>query len=182
MNGARMAFPQQRRSNYWIKKSFQSSFSARFALLLLIEAVLIGLLFLFVSKGTLTTGYQGSDVRVEYTSQFFMTSFLLIASLVAGVTAGAGMLVFILFSHRIAGPAFHLHKALNEMIRGNLTYKIRLRKKDELGDLAQAVNLASQSLDQKIGQIKREISHADRLEGKAFKNIKELVDSFKTSS
>lgn len=175
-----MASHQQRRSNYWIKKSFQSSFSARFALLLLIEAILIGSLFYFISKGTLTTGYDGSSLKIEHTNQFFLHSFLIIASLVAGITAGAGMLVFILFSHRIAGPAFHLHKALHEIIRGNFTYQIRLRKKDELGDLAQAVNLASHSLDQKIGQIKREINQSDKIEGKALKNLKELVDSFKT--
>ncbi len=177
-----MTSPNRRRKNYWIEKSFQSSFSVRFTVLLVIEIILIGLLFFFISKGTLTTGYEGSDIRIEHTNKFFLASFLLIGAIVTGITAGAAMIVFILFSHRIAGPAYHLRKSLNEIALGNLTYKIRLRKKDELGDLAQAVNIASQSLDQKISRIKREISQIDKVEDKALKNLKELVDSFKTSS
>ena len=177
-----MASPKQRRSNFWIKKSFQSSFSARFVVLFLIEAALISLLFFLVSKGTLTTVYDKSGLRIEQTGHFFLNSYLIIAALVSAITAGAGTLVFILFSHRIAGPAYRLHKSLNEIAAGNLTGQIRLRKKDELVDLAQAVNLVSQTFNQKISRIKREISQSDKLEGKSLKNLKELVDSFKTSS
>ncbi len=177
-----MASPRQhRRSNYWIKKSFQSSFSFRFAALLLIEAGLIAFLFFHVTKGTLTTGYEGSVVRVEHTGHFFLASFVMIMAIAALAIALAAMLVFILFSHRIAGPAFHVQKSLHEVARGNLTYQIRLRKKDELRDLAEDVNLAVRILDQKIGQLKREIGKADKLDGKTLQHIKELVDSFKTS-
>lgn len=181
MNGARMPSRPHRRSNYWIQKQFQSSFSVRFALLLLVEAVLIAVLFFVISKGTLTTGYDGSDLKIEHTGRYFLQSFLLMSSLVSGITAGAGMLIFVFFSHRIAGPAFHIRKAVHEIIRGNVTYQIRLRKKDELDELAQAVNLAADALNQKIGQMKREINQAEKGEGKALKNLKELVDSFKTS-
>ncbi len=173
---------QHRRTNYWIKKSFQSSFSFRFAVLLLVEAALIAFLFFFISKGTLTTGYEGSAVRIEHTSQFFLTSFIVIVLIAALAIALAAMLVFILLSHRIAGPAFHVQKSLREVARGNLTYQIKLRKKDELRDLAEDVNLAVRILDQKIGQIKRELSHTEKLDGKALKNLKEMVDSFKTTN
>lgn len=177
-----MASPNRRRKNYWLKKSFQSSFSLRFSILLLIEAGLIAFLFFYISKGTLTTGYDGSAIRVEHTGQFFRDSFLLIASVTALAIGIAASLLFIVLSHRIAGPAFHIQKSLRELANGNLTYQIRLRKKDELRDVAEDVNLAARSIEGKISRMKREIGRAEKLEGKALQNLKELVDSFKTSS
>ena len=73
-------------------------------------------------------------------------------------------------------------KALREIAKGNLAYRIRLRKKDELHGLAEDVNLAAEFLNDKISLIKREISQAEKNDGKALKNLKETVDSFKTSS
>lgn len=57
-------------------------------------------------------------------------------------------LIFILgvfFSHKIAGPVYRIEKSVQEIIKGNLTLKIKLRKGDELGDLADAVNLLTES-------------------------------------
>ena len=129
----------------------------------------------------MTTGYYGAEVQVQQTSRFFMTSFLMISAIAAVTMALAAMLVFTIFSHRIAGPIYRLQKSLQEILQGNLTYRIRLRKTDELGDLAEEVNKAAQFLDHKISRIKQEISDAGKPDGKSLKNLKEMVDSFKTS-
>lgn len=52
-------------------------------------------------------------------------------------------LIFILgllFSHRIAGPVYRITKTLEEIIKGNLGLKIKLREGDELVDLAYMIN------------------------------------------
>ncbi len=175
-----MTSSKHRRSNYWIKKSFQSRFSLRFAVLILVEAALISVLFFFISRGTLTTGYHGSEVRVENTAYFFMTAFLMISAIAAVAMALVAMLVFIFFSHRIAGPVYHIQKSLGKIMEGNLTYRVRLRRKDELTDLAEDVNKTAQFLEKKISQMKREIS-SRKPDGETLKNLKEIVDSFKTS-
>ena len=176
-----MTSPKHRRSNYWIKKSFQSRFSLRFAVLILAEAALISFLFFYISKGTLTTGYEAAGVRMENTARYFMGAFAMISMIVAVAMAMVGMLVFIFFSHRVAGPVYHIQKSLWELAQGNLTYRIRLRKRDELAEVAEDVNRAAQFMERKISQLKREIGDGKKTDAETMKRLKEMVDSFKTS-
>ncbi|OIO37804.1 MAG: hypothetical protein AUJ71_04445 [Candidatus Omnitrophica bacterium CG1_02_49_16] len=172
-----------RRRNYFIKKSFQTRFSLRFVLLIMLEALLIAGLFWHVAKGTLTTGYSGTELRIEKTASFFYVSFvliLLIASLAIGLV---GMLVFIFYSHRIAGPLFRFQRSLQEISGGDLTGRIRLRQKDQLGELGESINLMTKSMDQQIGKLKKEIETASQRTGKeSLARLKETADFFKTSA
>lgn len=183
-----------RRRNYFIKKAFQANFSLRFAALLLIEALLIVGLFLYISRGALTTGYQGPELVIEKTSTFFLGSLILI-SLIVGIAVGlVGMLVFIFLSHRLAGPLYRFEKSLEEISRGNLTYRFRLRRTDQLEDLAQALNQFIAQMDEKIGRLKADLQEAVRPasgpEGskthstltETLEHAQGLADSFKTSS
>ncbi|PJC48342.1 MAG: hypothetical protein CO035_04010 [Candidatus Omnitrophica bacterium CG_4_9_14_0_2_um_filter_42_8] len=59
-------------------------------------------------------------------------------------------LIFILgllFSHRIAGPVYRITKTLEEIIKGNLGLKIKLREGDELVDLAYMINNLTDNLN-----------------------------------
>ena len=173
-----------RRRNYFIKKSFQAKFSLRFVLLLALEALLIAGLFFHAAKGTLTTGYSGTELKIENTGVFFCVSFVLIV-LIASLAVGiAGMLVFIFYSHRIAGPLFRFQRSVQEISGGDLTGRIRLRQKDQLGDLGDSINEMTESLDQKIGKLKKEIHAASKLgpTKESLARLKEIADSFKTSA
>lgn len=172
-----------RRRNFFIKKSFQSSFAWRFAALIALEAFLISGLFLFyVSRGTLTTGYSGMELRIERTASFFFTSFLFLSAITAIAMALVAMLVFVVLSHRIAGPVYRLQKSLHEIRHGNLTYQIRLRRKDELGDLAFELNRMAQFLDDKVGEMKGEIRRSAKgTDLAALRRLQDLADTFKTS-
>lgn len=46
----------------------------------------------------------------------------------------------ILLSHKIAGPAYRIERALREIGKGNLDIQIKLRKYDELQGIAEAIN------------------------------------------
>ncbi len=172
-----------RRKNYFIKRSFQTKFSLRFALLILLEALLITALFWYVSKGTLTTGYSGGELKIEKTASFFYVSFVLILMIASIAVGMVGMLVFIFYSHRIAGPLFRFQKTLQELASGDLTGRIRLRQKDQLVDLGDSINLAAGTLDKQIGRLKKEIETASQHGNKdSLARLKELADSFKTSA
>ena len=59
-------------------------------------------------------------------------------------------LIFILgllFSHRIAGPVYRISKTLEEITKGNLGLKIKLREGDELVDLADMINNLTDNLN-----------------------------------
>ncbi len=65
------------------------------------------------------------------------------------------VLASIILSHRIAGPVYRLKKTLKEVINGNYSQRIHLRKKDELKDLASTINSVINELEKKEEQIKR---------------------------
>jgi len=46
----------------------------------------------------------------------------------------------ILASHRVAGPVYRMIKFLDDVTKGDYSRRLVLRKKDELKDLAGAIN------------------------------------------
>jgi nitrogen fixation/metabolism regulation signal transduction histidine kinase len=55
------------------------------------------------------------------------------------------------YSHRIAGPVFRITSDVRSALRGNRQVRITLRKKDELRDLAEQINLLLDELDEVDG-------------------------------
>ena len=152
-----------RRRNYFIKKKFQMRFLLGFVLLIVLAVLLITGLFMVVSTNTLTTGYTNSTLRVENTSTFFFTTFLLIALTSAVVVGIVGGLIFMLFSHRIAGPLHHFEKVLQEIETGDLTSRVVLRKGDQLSELKTALNVSIESMNRRIGIIKKSALEMDEI-------------------
>src|SRR3990172_8935037 len=126
--GNRLPF---RRRNYFIKKKFQVDFSVKFLIIILIEAFLAAGLFLYLSKGTLTTGYFGSELKIARTYDFFLPTLLFSNLIIVGITGIIGIVALILLSHRLAGPLYRFEKVLNDISKGDLTRRFKLREKDE---------------------------------------------------
>lgn len=152
----------KRRKNYFIKKKFQVNFFYRFLILLIVESILIVGLFIHISGNTLTTGYLNSVLRVERTGDFFLVPFVLITLIVVLGVCLAGMVVFVLLSHRIAGPLYRFEKSLEQLKEGDLTTVVHLRSTDQLLDLEKTLNSFIQSLAQRIGTIKEKL---DEIQG-----------------
>ena len=151
------------RRNYFIKKKFQLTFIFRFLILILIEAALIGGLFMHISTDTVTTGYFNSILTVERTPNFFFAPVVFIMLIVGVGVAIAGMIVFILLSHRIAGPLYRFERDLEEIAAGDLTKRINLRKTDQLADFKEALNSLIESLDHRMGLIKTSFAELKEL-------------------
>ena len=64
------------------------------------------------------------------------------------VIVGAILLVILasLFTHRFAGPLYRFEISLDKMNKGDLSFKIVLRKKDECQTLADKINLFNSNL------------------------------------
>ena len=176
-----------RRRQYLIKKSFQSSFSLRFIFISVLEAALIVGLFWYLGRSTLTTGYDNSILKVEKTSQFFFMTYIWVGIVVALAMTWVGMVVFIVLSHRIAGPLHHVETHLQKMLRGDVSTRVQLRKKDQLGVLADVTNELTQELDQKWQALRKDIyllsQHppASPQAQEALARLKKAADSLKTS-
>ncbi len=152
-----------RRRNYLIKKDYQLSFASKFLALLLLEAVLIGGLFFFLSGNTLTTGYMDSVLKIDTTSRYFFMPLVLIL-LIAAIGIGmAGLVVFTALSHRIAGPLFRFEKTLEGLSSGDLTQRISLRKKDQLRLLKESINDLAGTFDRRMAKSKALLAELTQL-------------------
>ncbi|MCG8639640.1 MAG: hypothetical protein MI862_07880 [Desulfobacterales bacterium] len=68
------------------------------------------------------------------------------------VVFGGGLIIIItlILTHRVAGPFYRFENSLDEMIDGNLSNKIILRRKDEGKELAQKINAFNYELSDKL--------------------------------
>jgi len=184
----------QTRKNYFIKKGFQMNFLLRFLVLLVLESVLIAGLFMYISTNTLTTGYMDYTLKIERTANFFLIPFILIAAIVVIGISIAGMIMFILLSHRIAGPLYRFEKILAAVEGGDLTSRVYLRKTDQLMALKGSLNVFIDSLDGRMGKIKRILEEARTLLSKkedpqtmtkmeaVISRLKDEIEHFKVTS
>lgn len=149
-----MSRPIFRRRNYFISRDFQVRFTIKFLIVIVIEAILAIGLFMYLSRGTLTTGFIGSDFRIARTSEFFLPTLLVSNLIIIGITAIIGIAVLIYMSHRIAGPLYRFEKILTDIGRGDLTQRFKLRDKDQLSELSESITELTTTMDNRISDIK----------------------------
>lgn len=181
-----------RRRNYFIKRRFQANFFLKFVGLLFLEAVLIGLLFMYISRGTLTTAYEGTGLTIQKTGMYFFMDFVLITVFTGAAIAFAGSFVFMYLTHRIGGPLYKFEQILLKAVGGDIAQRIQLRKDDQLKELGEEINSFLSDMDSRVSAIENNAEKAIELMGKspadiagAKKIIGEIKDSlkhFKTSA
>jgi methyl-accepting chemotaxis protein len=146
-----------------------------------------------VSGNTITTGYYDSILTIDRTPKFFLTPLLLIVLITAVGIGLSGMIVFILLSHRIAGPLYRFEKDLGDVSYGDLTKRIHIRKTDQLTELKEALNSLISTFDDRMGRVKSLLSELKSLVDRGEENnsakiqnlvrkLKEELDRFKVTS
>lgn len=155
--------PPFRRRNYFINKKFQTDFSIKFLVIIVVEAVLAVGLFLYLSKGTLTTGYIGSELKISRTYDFFLPMLLLSNIIIVGITGIIGIVVLVFMSHRIAGPMFRFERVLDRINTGDLTNRFKLREGDQFKELEERINQLTNTLDGKAGDLQSRITEISKL-------------------
>ena len=146
--------PIFRRRNYFINREFQVGFTIKFLIVIVIEAILAIGLFMYLSRGTLTTGFIGSDFRIARTSEFFLPTLLVSNLIIIVITAIIGIAILIYMSHRIAGPLYRFEKILDDVGRGDLTQRFKLRDKDQLSELSESITELTTTMDNRVSDIK----------------------------
>ncbi|MBU0759045.1 MAG: hypothetical protein KKA34_01600 [Candidatus Omnitrophica bacterium] len=137
-----------RRRQYIIKKGLQFRYIGIVFALALLASIVTG--YTVFATGWTLLGEKLANVypqgRLVYV--FRTTNLALMRNLLF-----VSPFIFILglfFSHKIAGPVYRIEKSLYEIIKGNLTLKIRLRKGDELWDLANLLTTLTESFNNSV--------------------------------
>lgn len=127
----------QKRKTYFIERRFQLKYVSLTVLLLLVYSFLfVAVLFApYIVK--LNFNYP-PDAQAE------AAEMLLLLDGTVWPWIGAVIVLFgiisIYISHMVAGPLYHLKKSLSRVTQGNLDEVVKLRKWDDLKDVADHVN------------------------------------------
>lgn len=164
------------RKHYFIMKGMQTKLILVIMLLFLLVAVItffnVYILTQFFKSQVLEESrFQKEEVDMVVQKVFAaMKSRLLLLVFIDILVI---IMVGVIFSHQIAGPAFNLERVIRRVAGGELHVQTRLRRGDQLGNLADAFNSMARALQGNIATI---CEHSEALE----KTIQDLPGAGKT--
>jgi methyl-accepting chemotaxis protein len=126
-----------KRRHYYIDKQFQTKYMLLTILLLLIYTFIFVSIMFAPHMLTLYFDYPLAD-KAE-AARAILLLHRKVWPWIGGVILVLGAFS-IFITHKIAGPLYRLKKSLTEVAEGNLDVTVKLRKWDDLQDLAQQVN------------------------------------------
>ncbi|MBU1196825.1 MAG: methyl-accepting chemotaxis protein [Proteobacteria bacterium] len=141
------------RHHYFIKKKFQVDFILKFCLILLLSVLISASLLFVFSQKTLTSTYSSSGLEIQNTGSAILPAIILTSLITLGIVSIFAVVLLLFISHKIAGPLFRFEKDVRRIADGDLTVQINLRQKDQLKDLANALNIMVQSFSIKLDAI-----------------------------
>lgn len=128
----------QKRRNYFIEKKFQTKYILLTIILLLTYTFMFVIIIFAPYMLTLYFDYP-LDEKTE-AARALLLLHAKVWPWIGGIILFFGA-VSIFISHKIAGPLFRLKKSLDKITQGDLDVVIKLRKWDDLKDLAEHINM-----------------------------------------
>lgn len=148
-----------KRRHFFVKKEYQFKFILKFCLIVLAGSIISTALIFFFSQGTLTSSFENSRLVVKNTALAILPS-IIYTNMITLLMISLATIVAVLFiSHKIAGPMFRFEKELKLIGDGDLTKIIRLRKNDQITDMAESLNEMTANLHQKVFNIQNSVEH-----------------------
>lgn len=134
---------KKKRRRILVERGFQFRYTTLVIILMIVYgAVLSWLVYYFTWSAALRAVSPGFS-RPALNELFTRLNYSLLITVLCALLMGAlvGFLTSLYFSHRVAGPLYRIKKVAREATEGNPVEEIRIRKKDELKDVVNEVNL-----------------------------------------
>ena len=159
----------RRRRSYVSKPNFQIKLTIIFMLMVTIVANLVGgMCYWLISEKFHNLVAQAPDDFAEITTND-VAQFLLPKILFAqGVSLLIVFVLSMLVTHTIAGPVYRMERVAREIGAGDLTGKTKLRPRDELKELADAFNVMTEGLVEKIRIVREEVAACEDEVGNSY--------------
>jgi methyl-accepting chemotaxis protein len=141
-----------KRGNYFINRRFQSEFILKFCALVAAGCVVFGIVLYLMSRNTLTTSFENSRLVVKSTADYILPAMLFGGLIVGLIMAVVSSLIVMFMTHRLAGPIYSFEKYAHKIGSGELSGKLKIRKKDQFQNLVDALNAMTHNLG--IGLLK----------------------------
>lgn len=163
--------------NYSVKRKMQIRLFIKILGIILIGVGLMAVVFYFFSNREINASYRQFHIHADNFLELLRPTVFL--SMFLALLASIAITVFLPI--KIAGPLFRIEKDIKEKVaNGDLTVRFILRKGDEIGELADAVNLCLENLGKKIESTQKLTDDLEsRLSGTEGDEIKGLVIKIK---
>ncbi|MCL5960474.1 MAG: methyl-accepting chemotaxis protein, partial [Chloroflexi bacterium] len=138
------------RRKYFLREGSQLRLIIGIQIIFFALLVLGGALFFSATKRDLGRTLYSAHIAVQDVSEIVLPT--LVGMNILG--AAGSIVASILYTHRVAGPAFNLTRALKDIGRGNLRRRVTFRKHDEMKELAEAANDMIADLNARLGSTK----------------------------
>ena len=138
-----MDFRNFTRKKIMVKPAYQMRLAIRFAVSIILYSFVLGFVIFYPlyqdlnAASTIEEQALISSV-VLYLHKSFWPGFILVA-LLAGLQA-------VLSSHRLVGPMYRFEKMVGELISGNYSLRIKIRKRDEFKEMEGLLNRLAATL------------------------------------
>jgi len=142
------------RRNYFIDKKFQTRFILKFSVVVVIATVVIGLAIAYLSRDFTTVTMENTRVSVKTTPDLIMPIIIETVIVVNVIAAFVVIILTMLASHKIAGPLFRIKREIEVLKKGDFSANFKIRKTDELQDLADSLTNLTDSLKNNYTLIK----------------------------
>jgi methyl-accepting chemotaxis protein len=143
-----------RRRNYFIKRDLQGRYVFNFFIFILFGTIIFTLIFSALTINTLTVVYEDYNLKIGKTPIVLLKEILKTHWFFLLTVGIAIVIASIFLTHRFAGPIYRFEKSVEEMIKGNFNFIIRLRKKDEGKELANLMNELISTISRIINEMK----------------------------
>ncbi len=175
---------RRKRLNLGIKRELQRRLILKILIIVVISLLCSTLLFYLYSSREVGKTYHQAHIRIRSFLELLWP--VIIGGLIIGL--GLGLLMALFYPHPIAGPLFRIERELRKVGGGDLTLQLRLRKGDELKDLAEAINGMVGELRQRVERLKEQAAGVQKAaeggkEGEVRERIRGLLkelEDFKT--
>ncbi len=145
-----------RRRTYFIEREFQARFILKFCILVVLGTLLTGLVLYLLSSRSTTVIFQNLRAEVKTTADFILPILIQTIIVVTIIVGTASIILTLFISHKIGGPLYRFKKEMQEIEAGNLNSDFRIRKTDQLRDIASGLNTMIESLRQAHLDLKKQ--------------------------
>lgn len=143
----------QKRKNYFVEKSFQTKYMLMTVVLLLIYSfIFITVIF---APYVFTLNFNAPIAEKTEAAKAILLLHSRVWPWIGGVVLFFGV-VSVFISHNVAGPLFRLKRSISQVADGDLNIVIKLRRWDDLQDLAEQINNLIEELRTFVATLKND--------------------------
>lgn len=140
----------QARKIIFIDKRFQGEFILKFVSLLLVGTAVFVLAAYLILNRRLEDTYYSAHFAIKSTGEVLLPTLLALSGVFILVLGAAAVVITLYVSHHIAGPLYAIRRYLENISRGDLDFKPKLRLNDQTTPLAESLAHALETLNSRL--------------------------------